>query len=1579
MYAYRRSKHRHSLLRFLAVASLLPPMTGGVARAREMSYAVSTPQQAVRVETGVDFTVVEVLEPGFTRLREAGLPTLPFRVVRVLLPPGEVVGDYSVTGSPRKIIASGVRLVPAPPPRTSAGATGKAAPFPAHERGAAGFPGRLLQHMGTAHANGYTIASFAVFPLQVENETVFLHEYIELHLTTRGTRSSDAADRKRLRPELEARVRAELASRVVNPEWIDAYSPPQPLAGPGPGGFQPTEAPSLEGSAVDYLIVTSAALEAEYQRLADWKTSKGVATVVRTTEWIESNCRNGVDLAETIRFFIRDAYEKWGIEFVLLGGDTDVIPARYAYSRYLGDGTPIPADLYFACLDGSWNDDHDQYWGEASVDDADLYAEVYVGRLPTSTTADASTMIDKIIAYETPAQRDYTDRVRLLAEVLFPSDWSEGDPIVNDGAEHAESLYVSVFQGKPLQTARMYQTHAFYPGSVPITRAAVVDSMDAGANVINHIGHGSRFNFSCGDVSFINSDADALVNGDRLFLLFLVDCNVAAFDYYCIAEHFLRNPNGGAVAAIGASHLEFPAADAYYMTDFYDFVFNQGVCRIGEAFARSRLSQTPWAETGENVDRWTHYVYTLLSDPELAVWTGSVDTATVVHPASVALGTSNVAVTVTSGGQPVDSAVVCLYKTGDDYRRGVTDAAGNVSIEFTAESPGSIGVVVTGRNIARHQSAIAVNPSLPAYVHHYDAVVDDDTLGGTFGNGDGMVDAGETVDFTLMLINTGEGASGNVAVVVHCGDSLVSIVDSTASVAPIAPDAIAAAFDPVRVTFDTDIADETVVEFALTIEDDLSGQWGDVCRQTVHAPQIELTTLRIDDDPPLGNGNGVNEPLEEFLLFYGIKNYGTGAASGLLAQLTDVDGAFVFFDSTDAYPDCLPFASCENTSGFHIVETTTSGEHLLAVEVVDLFGRTHRDTIELRIPAPPTALSFDASHAVDEVEVMWTKSASPDVARYNVYHSLTSGGPYDLVSVDAVSHTVFMDTDLAPNTRYYYVVTSIDSAGNQSAASAEASVSTNPPQLGGFPIEMQGGATSPPAVGDIDGDGDKEIVVGSNYVYAWHHDGLELFDGDGDPQTWGILSTAGDQFTGAIVLSRLDANPGLDIIAADLFTKSVHCMDHKGDALPGWPRVGENQFRAAPVAGDVDGDGLNEIVAVDAAGVIYAWNADGSELIDGDLNPATDGVFFRTPTTSFHYHTPALCDIDSDGRDEIILGTRSSSIYALNDDGSAVPGWPFALPGEAAGSVAVGDVDDDGEMEVVCHTKSTHVYLLNHDATVATGWPRYIPINEPFFCPSPALADFDGDDKLEIVLVGNTASATRLCLIKANGLDYPGWPVVFNVGVATECSPVVADIDGDGALDIVVGDESRFLYAFDLGGQPIDGFPIATGDAVRATPFVEDIDDDGDTEVIAAGWDSNLYVWDLAGSYVPQRAPWPTFHANVHRNGCIDFLVPTSVNRPARVAVSEPALLQNYPNPFNPATVIVFHVPDGAPQRVTLRIFDVTGALVHTLVDDIFPAGRHEVVWRGRDERGERVATGLYFYEIRQRGFVAARKMLLLK
>jgi hypothetical protein len=89
------------------------------------------------------------------------------------------------------------------------------------------------------------------------------------------------------------------------------------------------------------------------------------------------------------------------------------------------------------------------------------------------------------------------------------------------------------------------------------------------------------------------------------------------------------------------------------------------------------------------------------------------------------------------------------------------------------------------------------------------------------------------------------------------------------------------------------------------------------------------------------------------------------------------------------------------------------------------------------------------------------------------------------------------------------------------------------------------------------------------------------------------------------------------------------------------------------------------------------------------------------------------------------------------------------------------------------------------------------------------------------------------------------------------------------------------------------------------------------------------------------------------------------------------ALGQNYPNPFNPETVIEFALP--TTGEISLRIYNVAGQLVRTLVSGTTPAGYYQVRWDGRDANGSNVSSGVYFYKIDTKNFSETRKMLLVK
>ena len=90
------------------------------------------------------------------------------------------------------------------------------------------------------------------------------------------------------------------------------------------------------------------------------------------------------------------------------------------------------------------------------------------------------------------------------------------------------------------------------------------------------------------------------------------------------------------------------------------------------------------------------------------------------------------------------------------------------------------------------------------------------------------------------------------------------------------------------------------------------------------------------------------------------------------------------------------------------------------------------------------------------------------------------------------------------------------------------------------------------------------------------------------------------------------------------------------------------------------------------------------------------------------------------------------------------------------------------------------------------------------------------------------------------------------------------------------------------------------------------------------------------------------------------------------------ALHQNYPNPFNPSTQILFDVPEGA-ELVRLNIYNILGKKVSTLLNNVMSPGKHKIEWNAKDDEGNPVASGIYFYELSSSSFTARKKMLLIR
>jgi len=226
-----------------------------------------------------------------------------------------------------------------------------------------------------------------------------------------------------------------------------------------------------------------------------------------------------------------------------------------------------------------------------------------------------------------------------------------------------------------------------------------------------------------------------------------------------------------------------------------------------------------------------------------------------------------------------------------------------------------------------------------------------------------------------------------------------------------------------------------------------------------------------------------------------------------------------------------------------------------------------------------------------------------------------------------------------------------------------------------------------------------------------------------------------------------------------------------------------------------------------------------------------------------------------------------------------------------------------------------------------------------------------------------------------------GWPVM--VPGNSNSNPVVGDVNGDGLLDILFGigggntESPNNLYAFNMDGTYVDGFPLTLGGPVNPTPVICDLDDDHDVDIVYGGWDLLVHVWDLPATFDGTKMPWTTFRGNTLRDGVYRVLSTTEV--PDIPAPARLTLLPNHPNPFNPSTDVKLYVPGDSGVDLRVEIYDVAGRLVRSLHQGHVSAGWHTVTWSGRDDHGQPQASGVYFLKARAGAHVETLKMSLVK
>jgi hypothetical protein len=427
---------------------------------------------------------------------------------------------------------------------------------------------------------------------------------------------------------------------------------------------------------------------------------------------------------------------------------------------------------------------------------------------------------------------------------------------------------------------------------------------------------------------------------------------------------------------------------------------------------------------------------------------------------------------------------------------------------------------------------------------------------------------------------------------------------------------------------------------------------------------------------------------------------------------------------------------------------------------------------------------------------------------------------------------------------------------------------------------------------------------------------------------------------------------------------------------------------SAIAIGDLDGDGSKEMVfgtlSINAPGSgqdLMAFRANGTEWMDGDSNPATLGVF-KVMGANFNLGTPALADLLGNGQKDIVYGGFDGKLYAWRPNGTDVPGFPINLSASMTGSVAVGKLDGSSNPpSIVIAASNDSLYVIHANGSRRAGFPVGVVASGNNRSSSPALADMNNDGFLDIVFAGNDGTIE---VFDRNGTPLAPWLNARYSNLysyATESSPVVADINGDGFNDVVIGDENGFLSALSgADGQMLPGFPIQLGAAATGAPAVCDCDGDGKTEIATMDYGRMLWMFDYDFPFSPNGPPpWPQFHHDAERTGDASTPILLDAGGPA----SAPRVVQlaaPRPNPARGGSIeIEWGVPAGDQgAHSELAVFDLAGRRVRALAQGPAQAGSRRVRWDLKDERGTPARSGVYFLRLVVGPRSLSRKLVIL-
>lgn len=1221
--------------------------------------------------------------------------------------------------------------------------------------------------------------------------------------------------------------------------------------------------PSLFGGVPEYIIITNNALKPTFETLAQYKTQKGIPTLIVTVEQIYQNF-SGIDNAEKVRNYLKSAHQFWGAGlFVLLGGDTLVVPGRFVDKGvYNTAGENKFTDLYYSDVykldtpNYNWDTNNNGIYID-SQSEAQQGSDNFIGRFPVSTIMQAQNLISKIINYEKlegVTNKSYVNNMLFLGSYF--KYYRTPPPAFGTGASsltgQAGQPWHFNLANKPfLSNSNLKKWLVFddYLGNIPrqvcpgneeLTRISTLNNMNNGHSnfgkfhLVSHYDHGSPFGVgTSGEMKFnsiFSQDFDEMTNGNYYQIMYSTSCGPAEFQFDCFAEHYVNKSNGGGVAFIGNSDSVSTGAEEQDNKLFHSIYGSLSPTSylLGSAFASAR-DALPGG--------YRQRALTLLGEPTMATWSATPQNINLTVQANLSINPAITNVLPVTINQLTEVAKITLYKFNTalqitEVYASQTLAVGTTTAQFTVnpDTTGIMTVKVTAKNYLPATANVnIVFPQAHLYVSGY-TFVD--------ANGNGVIEQGENVTLSVNLTNSGSTNTTFVNTLLSCNTLFGTVNNGAVNFAQIN------AGQTVTLTGFTFTAANNnslpnFIEFLINITANVGFVHNDNFFLELKNPILTLgarTMTNFFGNPianiPVNQDNTLNITLNN------IGTAPTGALTATLSSPLVSAGFLAITNATNTYDSLDVFASKINNLPFLVrLLSAHTGPKPFTLTLTSALGKTWTFSFDLNEALPPLISGFKFTSNSSEIKLIWNPIAN--IQGYNVNRSTSETGTYTKVNDFLVAgSSTYTDLTVNPATIYYYKISVVTLSSNERPLIQVVTTDT-PPKQGyktfttldahaAFPRTADGNnrCLTAPTLFDVDNTSDhkKEIFLnytsGSEYagkIMGFKESGQEIFDIDGNPTTISGFATT-------------------DI-----------------------------QMWSNSAVGDIDKDGHAEVFSCGRnnytnGGKLYAF-----KTTDANNDNKPDSLWATNAIDLGHRigRNPILYDIDGNGFLDLIVADEKQKVYVFDKNKNLMPGWPQEVPGAdySLGEIAVADLDHDGKAEIALGLRAWQVsndkgaiYIWHHDGTPFTVNPFKEFANNEVADGGIVFADIDNDLNLDLLITtkfGSGGTSGKIYAFKQNGQPVNAtWNGVNTFTTSTDWGVIprisVGDLNHDGNLEIAVGG-NNYLKLFNKLGQALPNFPKTIITTYNSAPILSDIDSDNDSEIIIND-DGKLFAYNIDGS-----------------------------------------------------------------------------------------------------------------------------------